>query len=327
MTWSARRSRMPPARPVKVRPAPRPRPRAAAAVREGNAPGVRAVRLHYKTRGDGPALLCSNGIGVSTFFWEPLAEALSDAYRVVQWDYRGHGKSDRLREPADISIETCADDLAAVMDALKIDRAVLLGHSMGSQVGFEFYRKYPGRVLALVPTLGTYRRAIETFFDRPEAVTVFEAARALGTAFPEAILRLITPLFKSGAGDRIARALGIVHPTLCPHDLLVPYFEHMTTIDLRSYFTLATDMQRHDATQVLPQIRVPTLIVAGDRDRFCPLRLAHEMKSLIPGAEMFVIRDGTHAALVEQPDLLHLRVRRFLEQRVFARSRGRVRRA
>jgi pimeloyl-ACP methyl ester carboxylesterase len=245
---------------------------------------------------------------------------VSRGYQVIQWDYRAHGKSDRIDPPEAISVETCAEDLGVVLDALHLGEAVLLGHSMGVQVGFEFYRKYPGRVRALVPTLGTYRKAIETFFDTAWSLRLFRISRPIGAALPRVWMRLLRPVFMSGAGEKLARLIGAVHPTLCPHEILVPYFEHLLTIDLRSYFALAEDIQRHDATDVLPQIRVPTLIVAGDRDVFCPLRLAREMHEKISESELLVIRDGTHAALVEQPEVLIRRVRSFLDERVFPGS-------
>jgi pimeloyl-ACP methyl ester carboxylesterase len=113
-----------------------------------------------------------------------------------------------------------------------------------------------------------------------------------------------------------ARLSGMVHAELCPPEALVPYFAHNARLDLRMYLALVESMQRHDATDQLPGIAVPTLVVAGDRDQLTPLACAQEMARLIPGAELFVIPDGTHAALVEQPLLLALRVRQFLEERV-----------
>ena len=118
-----------------------------APVREGFARGERGVRLYWRAEGEGPTLLCSNGIGVGTFFWGPVARDLSDRYTVIRWDYRGHGLSDDAAIPRDTSIAICAADALHVLDAVGAEKAVLLGHSMASQVHFEVYRLARKRVL------------------------------------------------------------------------------------------------------------------------------------------------------------------------------------
>ena len=70
---------------------------------------------------------------------------------------------------------------------------------------------------------------------------------------------------------------------------------------------------------MLPTVRVPTLVIAGERDFFCPPRVAREMARHIPGAELFVVPGGSHAAIIEQPELFDARLARFLEQRVLPR--------
>ncbi len=285
--------------------------------KEGYARGANGIRLYYRVEGEeGLPLVCANGIGVSTFFWEPLAQELGRHHRVVRFDYRAHGRSDSPRDPSDISIATCVEDQLAVMDALGIERALLLGHSMGAQVDFEFYRAHPDRTLGLVPTLGPYRRAIETFMDTSLSLSAFAAMKAVVGTAPALISRTIRPILLSGVAELAARKLGIVDAALAPKRLMLQYMEHMTRLDLRSYLVLAEDIQRQDATDLLPNIGVPVLVVAGEKDIFCPLRLAYEMVAQIPGAELLIIPNGTHAALIEQPQLLCLRVQKFIEERL-----------
>jgi len=285
-------------------------------VREGFARAADGTRLYYRAEGTGPSLLCSNGIGVSTFFWAPLSRELSSEYTVIRWDYRGHGLSDDPRNPRSATVEQCAKGGLAVLDALGIERAALLGHSMGSQVGFELYRLHPERVAALVPTLGTYRHAVETFFGTAASLKAFEIIRHAIPAAPKLVQRATATVMRSSLADTTARLFRLVHPDLCPKDALVPYFAHNARLDPLVFLSLAESMQAHDASELLPRIDAPTLVVAGDRDLFTPLACAREMARLIPGAELFVIPGGSHAALVEQPLLLALRVRKFLQERV-----------
>lgn len=278
------------------------------------------TRLWYRRQGDGPPLVFQNGLGVTITFWESMAARFArKGYTTVLWDYRGHGRSDPPRHPLEMSLEVCLEDLAAVLDANGIERACLLGHSMGSQLDFEFYRRYPERVSGLVPTLGTYRRAISTFFGRPRAAeAVYSAARFGALQFPR-LAKCLTGIAAANPrlSDLLVRRLSIVHPTLSPKDWLPPYLEHMAKLDVRVFFALAAAIKDHDATDLLPRIGVPTLVIAGDRDFFCPPKVAREMVDHIPAAELLLVPGGSHAATIEQPELIDLRLEKFLEERVY----------
>lgn len=278
------------------------------------------TRLWYRRQGEGPPLVFQNGLGVTITFWESMAERFArKGYTTLLWDYRGHGRSDPPRQPLEMSLEVCLEDLAAVLDAAGIEKACLLGHSMGSQLDFEFYRRYPDRVTGLVPTLGTYRRAISTFFGRPRAAeAVYATARFGALQFPR-LAKFLTGIAAANPrlSDLLVRRLSIVHPTLSPKDWLPPYLEHMARLDVRVFFALAAAIKDHDASDLLPRIDVPTLVIAGDRDFFCPPKVAREMVDRIPGAELLLVPGGSHAATIEQPELIDLRLEKFLEERVY----------
>jgi len=288
--------------------------------REGFLETREGTRLWYRIAGSGPALVCQNGVGVTITFWEELAARFATkGYTTVLWDYRGHGRSDDPRDPRRFSLDTCVDDLRFLMDELRIDAACLLGHSMGAQLGWEFYRSHRDRVKGLVPTLGTYRNAISSFYDMPRvAPRVFDVAHFMAHALPGVVKRLTAiPAAQPRLSDRVMRGLSIVHPTLSPKDWVPGYLQHMARLDPRVFFALARGIRDHDASELLPEIKVPVLVVAGDRDFFCPPRVAREMADRIPEAELLMIPGGSHAAIIEQPALVDLRLQRFLSSRVF----------
>lgn len=288
--------------------------------REGYVDGPQGLRLYWRSDGESatgrPTIVCLNGIGVTMAFFEPFTHRLRAHYRVVRWDYRGHGRSDSPRDPRAVSIETCVDDLEALLRGLGITRPVLIGHSMGGQVSLEYYRRHPDDVAALIPTLATAGRTLETFFDTRASLAAFAAVKAIVRAAPGIASAVAGKVMLSGLAERGARLLGIVDHALAPHPLMVSFMEQLARMDLRTYVSLGQSLQDHDATDLLPQIRVPTLVVAGEKDCFTPIRLAHQMARAIPGAELLVIPNGTHAALIEQPELLALRVEQFVEDRV-----------
>lgn len=285
-------------------------------VRVGTATATDGAELHWRADGAGPiALVASNGIGVSTFFWRRLAQHFAGAggrYTFVTWDYRGHGQSPVPGNPESLTVALCARDLWTVVDRAELESAVLLGHSMGSQVILEAYRQYPARVKALVPMLGTAGKVLSSFLGgamlQPAARLLIELGASNARLAEKALQRILR---LPGVWEA-ARALRVVHPDLCPREAFEPYIEHLSQLDLRGYFALARDLLSHDASDLLPQIQVPALVVAGERDLFTPIARSREMASQIPGAELLVLRQGSHAAIVEQPELLALTLEKFL---------------
>lgn len=265
-----------------------------------------------------PPLLCANGIGVSTFFWDHLAAHFAPARGVVTWDYRAHGKSPVPAHPEQLSVARCAEDLWAVADAAGVDRVVLVGHSMGCQVILEAARLAPSRVAALVPMLGAAGRVLQSFLGGPDLTPLLRLVVAAGARAPGLFERLLRATLRAPGMWEAVRLLGIVHPDLCPREEFDPYFAHLAQLDLRGYFALANDLLTHDATPFLPELAQPALVVAGERDLFTPLARSQELAAGLQDAELVVVRGGSHAALVEQPELIALAVEKFLRRRGLA---------
>jgi pimeloyl-ACP methyl ester carboxylesterase len=282
----------------------------------GTAEAPDGAVLHWRADGEGrTALVASNGIGVSTFFWRRLAEHFARDRTFITWDYRGHGQTPVPEHPEDLTVASCARDLWTVVTRAGFERAVLLGHSMGTQVILEAYRQHPERTLALVPMLGAAGNVFSSFFGgsqlAPLARVLIEVGAANAELAREALHRIVR---LPGVWEAI-RALGFVHPDLCPREEFEPYLAHLAQLDLRAYFALARDLLSHDASDLLPRIDVPVLVVAGERDLFTPMARSKEMAERIPGAEILLLREGSHAALVEQPELVALTLEKFLSSR------------
>lgn len=289
------------------------------AYREGTAKGWQGVPLRYTMYGEGePALVCCNGLGVSTFFWKYLIRHFADDHRVVTWDYRGHKKSGYPNKMTrdKFTMGANARDLAGVMDACEIDRAVLIGHSMGVQVILEFWKRYPERAAGLVPVCGPYGRPLDSFFHVPSVVgPLFDLVYAITTAYPRVVERLTRPVLRSRLPYHVSR-LGLINPFLADFEDMVPYFDHLSQMDLQVFYLMAGEMQRHNARPWLHKIDVPTLVVGGTHDLFSPLELSIEMRDKIPDAEMLVLPRGSHTGMIEHPELLNLRIEKWIRERV-----------
>jgi pimeloyl-ACP methyl ester carboxylesterase len=284
---------------------------------DGQTTSADGTRIHHYTLGDGaPALVLCDGLGCDGYIWKYLAADLAADFRVVRWHYRGHGSSAPPADRSRMRIADLCDDLVAVLDALGIPQAVLVGHSLGVQVILEFHRRHPGRVIALVPICGSYGRPVDTFRDSGLLRLTFPLIHGAFHRFPQAAQRVWGIL-----DSELAYQVGMqteVNGDLMRREDFRPYLRHLANMDVRLFTDLLKDAAEHDGLAHLAEIDVPTLIVAGERDAFTPYWLSTVMHARILGSELCTVPTGTHTAPIEMPELVNLRVRRFLEERVLS---------
>lgn len=286
------------------------------------------IQLYWRAMGDPAAvpIICCNGVGVSTFFWKYVARHFRDRYQVILWDYRGHGLSGMPDdvERADLSVERSARDLAAVLRHIGVQQpGILLGHSMGCQVILEFTKQYPHLVRALIPMFGTFARPLDTFMDNPASRQVFDVVSRIAGITGKNGTRWLRPLYASPLAFSIGRRTGLVDRYYASREDIETYLEHLNHMDPRVFLRMVMAIADHDLTEFLPEIDVPTLVVAGERDLFTPLHRSRRMHELIRASEIMVLPEGSHAAIVEHPETINLRVERFFTERVFARTEPR----
>ncbi len=291
---------------------------------ESFAPGADGTRIHYSVWNppkpaasaapdDPPAhtLVLSDGIGCAGYAWKYLIRHFQRTCRIIHWQYRGHGKSGLPQDRTRTTFDDICGDLAAVLHATKTRRAVLVGHSMGVQVCLEYHRRHPEQVSALVLMLGSHGMPLDTFHDSKILRRVIPAMLQAAREFPEA-MGVIWRLF---AGGELAYQLATrteVNGLLIRREDFMPYFEHLAGMDPRLFLTMLLNAGDHSAFDHLADIDIPTLIVAGTADTFTPYWLSEEMNDRIANSEMLTIPGGTHAATIEQPELIELRLERFL---------------
>lgn len=227
------------------------------------------VQLDVALSGDESAdpLLMVCGTSMSYPGWGPLAEALAERFRLIRYDHRGMGSSERGR--GSIWMATLAADAAALLDALQVQRAHVLGWSLGSAVAQELALAHPDRVGALVlwgtwAATDVYQHALMTALRYPWATgDVTTAITAGGITFSPEFLN--SP--ESG-------------PTLRRLRPVLPQTKGQIRTTVQQW---DADLA-HDTTDRLSNIAAPTLVVAGEQDVLTPPRLGQAVAALIPGA-------------------------------------------
>ncbi|MBI5544569.1 MAG: alpha/beta hydrolase, partial [Deltaproteobacteria bacterium] len=272
------------------------------------------AELWYAQLGEGsPPLVMCDGLGCDGFAWKYLTRELAPRHRVLRWHYRGHGRTGLPTDLANLGIGWAADDLAAIMEAVGMEQAVVLGHSMGVQELLEVHRRHPERCSALVPICGAYGNALDTVHDDTTIKLAIPYVRRAAEAFPSlarAVSRALMPTELS-----LQYALWFeVNRHLVRREDFQPYFMHLAKMDPLVFLRTLQSAADHTAWDHLGRIDVPTLIVAADHDKFTPLWLSQRMHRAIPGSEMLVVPSGTHTAPIELPELISLRIERFVKE-------------
>lgn len=270
--------------------------------------------LAYHLTGEGPPILLANGLGGSWKAWTHQIRYFRDRYRLLSWDQRGLYRSAAPSDRGALDICAHARDGLAVLDAEGIDKVAIWGWSMGVQVALEIWRRAPHRVSAIVLINGVAGKPWDTLANSP----------ALGRLAPHLLATLRRmPTVVGGATRRLtswdhtplwAKRLGIASATLD-----VKMFRELAgsfaDVDMGIYVHTLQQIGEHDAHDVLPTIRVPLLMVAGGHDLMTPRGAAERIVREVPGAELLVVPGGTHYVAVEYPELLNLRIERFLRER------------
>ncbi len=286
---------------------------------EGFTDGADGTRIHYEIwtppHGVAPAdtLVLSDGIGCDGYAWKYLAAHFSKTYRIIHWQYRGHGRSGLPHERTRTSFDDICGDLEAVMKATHTPTAIFIGHSMGVQVCLEYHRRHPDAVKALVLICGSHGYPLDTFHDTNILRTVVPALLRTAVRFPSFVETAWRTLCSNELTYQLATHFE-VNGRLIAREDFAPYFDHLAGLDPQLFLSMLKNASEHSAYTHLPHIRVPSLIVAGTADGFTPHWLSEEMHDHIPGSELLTIPGGTHTAPIEHPELLELRLEKFLNR-------------
>lgn len=256
-------------------------------------------------RGDGPrtsartpVVLC-NGIACSTAYWADVAPRLATDRRLIQWDYRGHGRSASPERLDAVTVPDVVDDLVAVMAAAGVARAVLVGHSYGVQVVLEAARRVPHLVAAVVAIAGAPGHPLPASVARAGLgpFDLIERAWTLAPARAEAAWRA---LWRGPVISLAARMVGGTSAA-APRDVMTEYYDHVAERDVGLLMAMMRAMQEHDASDVAGSLTVPLLALAGDADRVTPLPVMSRLALAAPDGELAVCHGGTHTLPAEQP--------------------------
>jgi pimeloyl-ACP methyl ester carboxylesterase len=256
--------------------------------------------LYYEVHGEGSPLILIMGIGYDATLWGlHQIPAFSKNYQVIVFDNRDVGRSSRAN--GKYTIADMADDMAALLTGLKIDRASVLGISMGGMIAQEFALRHPDRLDKLVMT-GTSADNAQAKFDPISVWNFVKSQDKEGLTFAaQQFLWLFSDSFLHNS-EAVDQTLQMLASNPNPQD--------------STAFARQVDAYvKHDTLSRLSEVKAPTLVVCGERDRLTPPWVCRRVADAIPGARYHQI-DGqgtSHVLPLERPDDFNTIVMSFLD--------------
>ncbi len=257
---------------------------------------INGTNLSFVDSGKGTPLLLVHGFPLDHSMWNGQIETLSARHRVIAPDLRGFGQSGV--SDGMVTMEQFADDLAALIDFLGIDQAVLCGLSMGGYIALEFWRKYVKRLRALI--LCDTRAVNDTPESAANRFVVAEKVLREGsnTVADTMIPKLFAPITLQNQPhliDSIRRVIGRTDP--------------------RGIAAAARGMaQRTDFTAELSRIGCPAFVIVGQSDAISPVAEMQAISKAVPNAEFQIIPQAGHMAPLEQPQAVNAAIERFIQK-------------
>ena len=237
-------------------------------------------QLHYEEYGHGTPVLLLHGLGSSTRDWENQKAALAEHYKVILFDLRGHGRSDRPKEQ--YSMTTFADDVLALLEHLQLEKVHLVGISMGGMVGFQLAVDHPQRLLSL------------TVVNSSPQVRINSVRSALQIGKRWLFSRLLS---MQSIGNMISKVL---FPEPDQAALRTKVVERWRFNDKHAYLASLDAIIGWGVSERLERIDCPVLVISADQD-YTPVAEKAAYTARLRNARLVVIEHSRHATPIDQP--------------------------
>ncbi|MDJ0685024.1 MAG: 3-oxoadipate enol-lactonase [Alphaproteobacteria bacterium] len=242
------------------------------------------VALNYRLDGpeDSPKLVFSNSLGTNLHMWDPQVAALQDAFHILRYDKRGHGKSQRISDP--FPMETLAEDVVALCKGLGFEGAHFCGLSIGGMTGQALGLFHPGffQSLALCATSSQIPEDQHPFW-RDRIATV--KAHGMAPVVEPVIQRWFSEDFITAQPERVDEIADMLRTT-----------------SPEGYYRCSEAVMGMRYTDRLSAIETPTLLIPGELDPALPVEMSEIIAERIPGARMQIIPKAAHLCNLEQPE-------------------------
>lgn len=269
---------------------------------------VDSIELYYEEHGSGDPLLLIMGLAADSVAWMFQLPEFSKHYRTIVFDNRGVGRSGKPAGP--YSIARMADDTAELLDSVGIERAHVVGVSMGGMIAQELALLHPARVrgLVLACTYARPDRGVERQMET--SLAAFGGSRGPNGEIRVDLSRLDPMMFFQHLLPTVFNQQFIM--TELPKLMEVFAGALQYGFDMNAILSQVVATQTHDSVARLAQITAPTLVITGDSDLLIPPACSELLAEKIPGARLTKVPGGSHGFNFETPEVFNKAVLEFL---------------
>jgi 3-oxoadipate enol-lactonase len=256
---------------------------------------VNGIDINYRVEGpDGaPWVTMSNSLATTHRMWDAQTEAFTKQYRVLRYDKRGHGDTDV--PPGPYSFELLADDVLALLDALRITRTHFVGLSMGGMTGMTMALRKPEVLRTLILCDTTSKDPLGDPALWQQRIDAVNAGGSMEPLVESTVARFLTPDTVKNR-PRVADAVRTM----------------VRTTPTRGYVACCQAIAKLNLTHRLGEISIPTLVVVGADDPATTVEMARTIHQGIAGSELVILKGAAHLSNLEQPDAFNEAVLGFL---------------
>jgi pimeloyl-ACP methyl ester carboxylesterase len=252
------------------------------------------------------------GLVCSNHHWKYQIEYFDQrGYQILIHDYRGHFQSTGKHDVKKITFPQMAKDIKDLCDFLGIDKAYMLGHSMGVNITLQIAKDYPALVQGMVLISGTFMAVNDIMFDS----NVMEFITPFCVAGLEKYPSIVNKIWTASGMNPIVR--NIIHATgfnkaKVSKEFIEIYLNRVGQLGPELFFQLFNEMTKQNISSSLERMEIPALIIGGQKDNVIPNHLQRTLASLLPQSETYFLTSGSHVPQADFPELLNERMDLFL---------------
>lgn len=254
------------------------------------------ITMNYEL--DGPesarVVTLSHSLATDLSMWDPQVAALKSGYRVLRYDTRGHGGTDAPEGP--YTLEQLAEDVRALLHALRIPKTHFMGISMGGMIGQVLALKNPGMLQSLI-LCDTSSRIPEEALPIWEERIGLAQKQGMGALAESTMERWFTASFRRKPLPALDKIRGMIRTT-----------------PVKGYVGCSRAIMRLNLTERLREITLPSFIIVGEEDPGTPVAASQVIHEQIKGSELVILKSAAHLSNIEQQDAFNTAVMAFLKR-------------
>lgn len=279
------------------------------------------VRIFYNTNfkrneinKDDTVLVFIYGLVCSNNQWAyQLPYFDNEKHKILIHDFRGHFSSSGKNDITSCTFKNMTQDLFELIQEINAKNVILISHSMGVNIALEFAYQHPSLVKGITLISGTVFSPCDLIMNTNLSDVIIPQLKKVNKLLPKAYnflwrnAYLIPPL-------RSIVHHGGFHTKNVPKEYVTSYIKKIGELPPELFYQLMEEMKKHNIINHLEKIKTSVLIIGGDKDKIIPNKSQFALDQMLPNAELYIVKDGSHVPQADFPKLINERIKLFINQ-------------